>query len=343
MRANSRELPSKSALAPQPKPHGPDPQQQLLLRAGLLSGEAGRAAWRAWRPQADLDRLPIGGFDLLPLLAHNLQQQGITDSLLDKCRGIYRRTWTQNQLSLQQVGQVIELLQTAAITPLLQGDSTLVLSAYPTLGLRAIHQIQLVTATAQAATVPRLLAQAGWYPQPSKEHWLRHWLGSNAPQLFRQPASPLRLTWQNCPGPSHTRGQHTVSLRLGDRMTEHVDATELFLTVCQQGIATLWQRGAVQWVADAWMVLHAAAPTIDWERILVRIRTQATQVRMAAALTGLQQWVDAPIPPQFLEGVLALPYHPFEAYERQLLGRFSPKVGRALLLWTDIQRQKRGQ
>lgn len=95
----------------------PTEQQTLLLEAALLQGKPALAAWRAWRLTADLDQLPPGGFGLLPLLAYNLQVQGVRDPLLDKCHGIHRRTWTQNQLRCKPWARCCTVSRTPVLLP----------------------------------------------------------------------------------------------------------------------------------------------------------------------------------------------------------------------------------
>jgi hypothetical protein len=54
--------------------------QAWLLRAALLPGPAGRAAWRRWRAGADLATIDRGSARLLPLLWHNLLANGSSSS-----------------------------------------------------------------------------------------------------------------------------------------------------------------------------------------------------------------------------------------------------------------------
>ena len=81
----------------------PNPQQELLLRAALLEGEAALSAWQQWQAEADLDHLDYGSFRLLPLLYQNLQRHQIKHPWLPTLKGIHRRTWYQNQLRLQSL------------------------------------------------------------------------------------------------------------------------------------------------------------------------------------------------------------------------------------------------
>ena len=326
--------------------HVPTEQQHFLLQAALLQDEAALAAWRAWRLTADLDQLPPGGFGLLPLLAYNLQHLGIVDPLLDKCQGIYRRTWTQNQLHLRQLATTIQALQAKQITPLLQGEVLLALAYYPGPGLRIVQQAQLVTPAAQATAVRLALTEAGWHSQPTSKARVRALvIGHPQPQHFRQADSDLVLVWQQAapntyPPLADDLCQQAQPLRINEVATQAMSATDLFLLVCTQGIANFWRGGAVQWLVDALLLLRTAAATLDWARLLELAERQAFTLRLSAALQGLQQWVAAPIPAATLSTLTTLPVQPFERWEQQCYQRSFPLLGKGGILWAAGQRRR---
>ena len=317
----------------------PTEQQLLLLQAALLQGEPALAAWRAWRLTADLDQLPPGGFALLPLLAYNLQAQGVRDSLLDTCQGIYRRTWTQNQMRLQVVAALLGQVQATALTPLVTGDLPLALLHYPAQGLRAIHHLHLTTPASQAVAMRTQLTQAGWQPYRTKEDWLARPLLNNHPQRFRQSGDDLTLHLHSL-APGHEHEQMRDRLSINGVTAPSADATTLLLAVCVQGVADFWRYGAIQWLVDATMLLRSSAATIDWPRLTAKVARQAAGVRMNAALTTLQTWVDASIPPAIQQTLATLPVQPFERWEARLCQRLPGKAGKMIMLWGEWQRQR---
>lgn len=324
----------------QPTGRWPTEQQTLLLQAALLSGAPALAVWRAWRLTADLDRLPPGGFALLPLLAYNLQAQGVRDPLLDKCQGIHRRTWTQNQVRLQAVAPLVDSAQVAGLTPLLTGDLPLALLHYPAQGLRAINHLHLATPASQAVAMRTQLTQAGWQPYRTKEDWLaRPLLNNRYSQRFRRSGDDLMLHWRSL-SPDHKQGQNSESLSINGVTAHSADATALLLALCVGGIADFWRYGAIQWLVDATMLLRASAATIDWPRLAVQAAQQAAGVRMNAALTALQTWVDAPIPSVIRQTAATLPVQPFEGWEARLCQRLPSKAGKIVSLWAEGQRAR---
>lgn len=314
----------------------PTEQQLLLLQAALLQGESALAAWRAWRLTADLDQLPPGGFALLPLLAYNLQQHGVNDDLLNKCHGIHRRTWTQNQLRLQTVATLLQSMQDAGLTPLVTGDLPLALLYYPAQGVRAINQLHLWTPAAQATAMQTQLAQTGWVVGRTKQDWLQRLLTSGL-QRFHYPGDNWSLYWHQLSSHAHNHDaalwQHTRSLSINGMVVQCANVTDLFLTVCVQGIADFWRYGAIQWLADAMMLLRSPSPTIDWSCLVKIAAQQAFSVRMASAVYALQHWLDAPIPPDIFPALATSPTHPFERWAVRFYS-WLPRQARPLLaLW----------
>lgn len=324
----------------------PTEQQLLLLHTALLPAEAALAAWRAWRVTADLDQLPPGGFGLLPLLAYNLQHLGIMDPLLDKCQGIYRRTWTQHQLHLRQLASTIQALQEKQLTPLIQGEVLLALAYYPSPGLRMFQQGQIITPVSQTAAVQAALTEAGWRSRPPTKAWVRALvIGGPQPQHFQQAGSDLTLVWQQAASNTYPPLAADLWQQAQPRLvnavaTQAMSATDLFLMVCTQGIADFWRGGAVQWLVDAMLLLRTADTEIDWPRLLELAESQAFTLRLAAALQGLQQWVDAPIPTAHLSALATRPVRPFERWEQHCYQRFPPLLGKGGALWTAAQRRR---
>src|SRR5574341_997684 len=81
----------------------PDRRQRLLLRAALLADGDALDAWQAWKSEADFDQLDYGTARILPLLYRNLTFLQIHDPFLRRLKGIYRRTWYANQLTLRDL------------------------------------------------------------------------------------------------------------------------------------------------------------------------------------------------------------------------------------------------
>jgi hypothetical protein len=184
------------------------------------------------------------------------------------------------------------------------------------------------------------LTQAGWQPYRTKEDWLaRPLLNNHRPQRFRQSGDDLTLHLRSlAPGPEHE--QMSDRLSINGVTAPSADATALLLAVCVQGVADFWRYGTIQWLVDATMLLRSSAATIDWPRLTAQVARQAAGVRMNAALTALQTWVDASIPPAIQQTVATLPIQPFERWEAHLCQRLPGKAGKVISLWAEGRRAR---
>ena len=89
----------------------------LVMRAALGEGDAARAAWAEVRPALDLDNLPPEVWPLLPPLYVNLCRWKLEDSWRPRLKGIYRQTWSGNQLRLKHLAQAAEILGRPVLLP----------------------------------------------------------------------------------------------------------------------------------------------------------------------------------------------------------------------------------
>lgn len=123
----------------------PTPQQELLLRASLFEEQEALQAWEAWKAQINWnDYLDAGSFRLLPLLFHNLQQHGVQDPLMHKLKGIYRKTWCENQIAFQKLAVLLQSFQKAGIKTLVLKGAALTVRHYQNNGLRPMNDFDVL-------------------------------------------------------------------------------------------------------------------------------------------------------------------------------------------------------
>ncbi len=89
----------------------PTEDQSLLLRAGLLSGDAAIEAWHQVEPRLDLQRLDQASRRLLPLVYANLRRHAPSAGRLADLREAYSTTWLWNQRLLGCARQVVDALR----------------------------------------------------------------------------------------------------------------------------------------------------------------------------------------------------------------------------------------
>jgi hypothetical protein len=319
----------------------PLPRQVLLLRAALLSGEAALSAWSRWREAADLDAIDSGSYRLLPLLWHNLAAHGVTDPILDRCRGIFRHTWSKNQLLLHRVAPVLRELTEAGIGILVLKGGAMATLYYPTLGTRPMNDLDVLVPAGAAAAARQLLADRGWTPTldlpPSYLPFL-HALG------YRNAAgSEIDLHWRAFWEGARAERDDTLwhasrPVRLAGIDLSTLAPTDHLFQVVVHGLR--WSDvPPIHWVADATRILSVDGPAVNWERLIAHAERGRLTRQLAAALAFLRRALDLDVPEEVVERLRA---HPSGAAERlEMWARMRPPslAGGALLHWCDYRRR----
>lgn len=268
----------------------PTGQQELLLRAALLSGGEATQAWIEARPRLDIDRLEVGSYSLLPLVYRQLQEAELAEPLLPRLRGIYRHTWSKNQVVLNELRAVADTLASAGVEPLVIGGAAR-LAYYPELGLRTLTEFELLV---PPHDVERSLRALGWHGDGVPPRVLR---GRSALRVETAKHRPFGLHWRLLPeyaaegDESFWRGARTIELPDVDSLAL-APADEL-LHVCAGGARTaLWAN--VQWIADAAVILRTTE--VDWDGLVRQAEERRASPRLREALAYLVQLLDAPVP-----------------------------------------------
>jgi hypothetical protein len=112
----------------------PTADQELLLRAALLTGDDARGAWEAWvRSAPGLDDLDQGSLRLLPLLYGNLAALGIAHPRMALLKGVTRKAWYQNRLLMAELAEVLRALEAERVRAMVLKGAALARTVYPTL------------------------------------------------------------------------------------------------------------------------------------------------------------------------------------------------------------------
>lgn len=319
----------------------PTPSQVLLLRAALLGTGEAVAAWERWRATTDLDSVDEPSYRLLPLLWYNLSRLGVQDPALDRCRGVFRHTWSKNQLLFHHAGRVLQELARTG-TPVLVLKGAAMATAYlPSLGARPMNDVDIMVPTREAEPARALLERLGWTPSlelPASSlpfihamgyrhssgamldlHWHALWegTGAGADEAFWAAATPLELA-----------GVPVLTLAPADHLVQVAVHGLRFSPV-----------PPIHWVADAWHVMGRVGDGMDWARVLHHAERGRLGLQLAEALGFLSDALGAAIPASVLRAVRALPAGPAERIELWARMR-PPALGRGLLLhWFDYRRR----
>jgi hypothetical protein len=270
----------------------PSPRQELLLAVALgTDADEARTAWQKLRLDLDLDNLEPGSFALLPLAYRTLARLDVKDSRLERLKGIYRSTWTKNNLLVARARETVATFDTA---PILLGGLTVAGRYYGELGLRPTPSLDLLVEPVARAAATAALERAGWV-RTGRGH--ADWFSDRQGWI-----STLRTAI--VPGL-----EHDEELRRAVTPLELVDGalalspTDELLAACLTG-GRPGPAPSIAWIADSERIADAAA--IDWSRLVgtalasrqtlrLRPRIEYLASRLEVPLEARRRLADAPV------------------------------------------------
>jgi hypothetical protein len=114
-----------------PSPHAP---QRWLLEACLAPPEIAVRAWQQWLEHADFDQTEAASHELASLAVLRLGAAAGDGSVLQRCRGLYRRAWVISQLGLDVAAQVASACRVRGEVLLARGDLAMTLHGVSFMG-----------------------------------------------------------------------------------------------------------------------------------------------------------------------------------------------------------------
>jgi hypothetical protein len=283
----------------------PTPAQLCLLRAALWPGDDARAAWAEWPRLENPAAIDGGSWNLLPLVWRNLSAQGVTDELLEECRGFHRYHWAHNQQLLRRAaGWVAEWRAQGVPVAVLKG-AALAAGTYADPGMRPMADVDLLVPLAHAPAVGARLQAAGWRPEKTGPRWEDVSFATMHSVNWERGAERLDLHWHvlhRC-----TRAEITElfwarsrPLALPGAAAVQLAPEDALLHVCSHGVQYAVQP-PFRWLADAAWILRRAGAEFDWSRVTAMAGRTGTTLALREGLGYAADELRLPVP----AGVLA--------------------------------------
>jgi hypothetical protein len=301
----------------------PTAPEELLLRAALLRGRAGIAAWVQWKSQVDFDDIDSESYRLVPQLYRNLRDQGVSDPLMGRLKGIYRRTWYQNQLRFHAIARPLRLLHDARIPVALLKGAAVLEHCHRDYGMRPMADFDLYVPGERAPAAIELLLHSGFAPRGAPEDVLRDTVAHpdrHAELEFENgPAGEFDLHWRLFP--ESLRDDSEEAIWRGAVQTEALGTSvwvlnhaDLLLHVLTHGIvrgAVTPETSRVRWVTDGMAIIRASGPALDWQRLCALAGRYGFTPLLRDGLGYLRRTFHAAIPDTVLHELSARPV-PFQ-------------------------------
>jgi Uncharacterised nucleotidyltransferase len=305
----------------------PDETQELLLRAALLPGRPGAAAWAAVRPRIDVDRLPGELHRLIPLLSKALAAHGVDDPDLPRLKGVYQFSWYRNQLLFGDADALLGALEAAGVATMLLRGGAMVAAHHRDAGVRPMNDLDMLARPAQLEHGRRVAAAAGWWPVAGSERYRRR---DAALALRNVQGRVVRLHWRPSPNlqpPDPAQEpfwRRTVATTLQHTATRAPGAADHLVHACVDG-ARANSGSTLRWITDVAMLLKDVSE-LDWEVVASEARRHRVSLLVAEALRYLVEALDAQVPPDAIATLAAAPTSPRERLAHRLSLTTTPRV-----------------
>lgn len=321
----------------------PTRAQELVLRAALASGDEAVDAWRSWREEVEFDDVDAGSFRLLPLVYRNVIELDAEDPLMQKLKGIYRRTWYRNQVLFRDLAVVLRLFRDARVDSLLLKGVPLVLLHYGDAGVRPMDDCDVLVPSRRAADAMNLLKHHGWRPEYWRTDINVDYLHGTG--LVDGSGRRLDLHWhvlEEClqPGCDDAFWAGAVSTELHDEPVLALNPADQLLHVCVHGLR--WNYiPPVRWIADAAIVVRTAGDGVDWDRLASQAESCGVCLPVREGLRYLRDRMHVPVPERTLQRLCRLSPNRVERRSYEIAVRRPGPWRRLLFHWYNHQRLKR--
>jgi hypothetical protein len=289
----------------------PSAEQELLLRASVLEGDAAAAAYREWTARVDVDALDYGSQRLLPLLYRRLRHLGVESAHAGKFKGAYRQALYRNTITLRHAVDALRVLRSAGIDALVLKGVAMVAVYYRELGVRPMSDFDILVRPEGVRRVIEVLEGKRWSRRrgpPFTDGFFTVHYG----WPFRHVSgAELDLHWylldQSCaPDADAELWPAARAVEVGGYPVRVLNPADQLLHVCVHGAE--WDRVPnLRWVADAVVILKQSADDVDWSRLVSQAKRHGVVVPMQATLGYLRDRFDAPVPDRALRELRAAP------------------------------------
>lgn len=337
-----------NAIHYSPNEGWPSEEQELLLRASLLQGKEALDAGQKWQTRVNIDHLDQGSERLLPLLYHNLREQGVdvNTSVMWKLKGFYRLNWAKNQMLFHTMTALLRELHEAGFRTMILKGTALTVLYYQNYGLRPMADFDVLIPTAQAIDAIKRLSQFGWKPVPrSPEKFTEHYIPIVHAHEFRNSKDqPFDLHWhvleECCQADADDDfWEGAVPVRIHDVSTLALNSADQLLHACVHGFR--WNPvPPMRWITDAMVILKHPETTIDWARLINQAQQRRLILPVRDALKYLHSSFSAPIPQEVLQRLQQSPVAKLEQLEyRYKRQNFHQKtLGYLPVMWFNYER-----
>ncbi|MBN1271362.1 MAG: nucleotidyltransferase family protein [Candidatus Aminicenantes bacterium] len=326
----------------------PSREDELLLKAALLSKKGALLSWEKWISSVDLNHIDQNTFRLIPLAVHNLEKMGIKHSSFNRMRGTQKKFWYRNQLFFRSLKKVLAAFQDNNIKCMLLKGAALIPLYYKNIGIRPMNDIDLLITPESVFRACAVLEDAGWiWEKKMQKRITGKLVNVHNECLFKGgKATFIDLHWhavtENVYPDADADFWHNARSFGMDGVNVYVmNPTDQLLFTCIHALKhiTSWDSFApANWVADAVYILRKDREEIDFDALLGKAEEHKKVLPLKICLGYLERNFGIQWPPDFKKRLAAAKISSLEEREFKTRQIFSSFLGPFLMHWYKYRR-----
>lgn len=328
----------------------PSKSQKLLLKAVFTSDrEMLLNYWEKWYAEVDIEDLDSESNHLLPLLSHNLSLHQVKTKEDQRLKGIYRRYWYSNQISLAELNKILIAFNEEQIKTIILGDLAMAVGYYSELAMRPIYNYELFVTPQQSNLAIKLLTQLGWKPKFEIKK-INPYLYPKLPFTNNQ-GKVLFLYWQLWTYKLDLKNQETIftdiskKITIGENIAYILNPTAQIVYLCWQN--SLCSEDLIaRYLIDLKYIIDNSNSGINWQQLITKILALNLSLGYQNLVLKLNEILVDRIPSQVVIDAQKLTITILEKYEFKLVNnqnraKFKNRLGRLYFTYVRTSAQNR--
>ena len=249
---------------------------------------------------------------------------------MTRLKGVYRRSWLENQLCLQQIVPFIAELVKRGINPMVLDDLTSLLRLYDGQGARHIYSVDLLVRPKDLGGLFGFFREKEIWPKISygerfllAETPLPVWPPFNLPSdcCLADPSGD-----QENPDQAEEAWRRATPFQLGDCLVFALDLESHFLRACLRSAEAQPEAAFFALTDVAWM-LREHPGGMDWERVIELAQLNCQVLPMITCLQELSALTELAGAQKLLERLRSLPVSRLDRLENRWVHTYLPFPG----------------
>jgi hypothetical protein len=304
----------------------------LLFRAAFSSGKTVPTGWEDWYSKVDFehDYLDRPSFLLMPFLYKNLATHNYDHPVMAKLKGIYRRSWLENQVFLEKISPILQRLGQAGVEIALLDDLASILRLYDGQGLRRPYSLDLLIQPGDVRPTLRTLGDLGiWATNPRPERFLR----VETPLVFwTYKELAISLAWRVFPREMTTTEamqvwHHREAVKFGDLKVFTADLETHYLRTCMR-VSSSNPEESLMALVDVTRMAAKPPVDMDWTRIMSLAEKYQLVIPLRDTARLVNTILGLPLTEKLLSQLDNTTVNWLEQAEYQLVKQHTPRVFR---------------